>query len=183
VAGPAGESIGVLRGTTLGNSGSHQKGPVDFEDWIRAQLALSAPAYAAPVAAGRLRIRAPRASRGHILQAFAAGAAVTFFVLGVMAGAPMPAIQILPAQKSQSLPVTSLGLAPLPAAAAGVPTVEATTAATPRNAHHRIDRRLDAASRTSTRPDAATRWASSSTGQPRTGASASSAPNQRCPTR
>jgi hypothetical protein len=175
VAGPAGESVRVLRGTTLGNSGGHQKGPVDFEDWIRAQLALSAPAYAEPVAAGRLRIRAPRASRGHILQAFAAGAAVTFFVLGVMAGAPMPVIQILPAQESRGLPVTSLGVAPVPAPAAGV----ATTAATPRNAHHR----LDAAPRTSTRPDAATRWASSSTGQPRTGASASSAPRQRCPTR
>jgi hypothetical protein len=179
VAGPAGESVRVLRGTTLGNSGGHQKGPVDFEDWIRAQLALSAPAYAAPVAAGRLRIRAPRASRGHILQAFAAGAAVTFFVLGVMAGAPMPAIQILPVHESQGLPVTSLGVAPVPAAAAGVATGEATTAATPRNAHHR----LDAAPRTSTRPDAATRWASSSTGQPRTGASASSAPHQRCPAR
>jgi hypothetical protein len=156
----------------MGRSGGRQKGPVDFEDWIRAQLASPPPAHAGPVAAGRLTILAPLAHSGRLLQAFTAGAAVTFFALGLMAGAPLPAMQILPAQKSQSLPVTSLGVAPAPAITAEGPAAAVTNATTPRVTHHRIDRRPDAAPRTSTRPAPATRWTWSSTGRPRTGESA-----------
>jgi hypothetical protein len=144
--------------------------PVDFEDWIRAQLASSPPAYAAPLAVGRLRIHAPRIRRGHLLQAFTAGAAVTFFALGLMAGAPLPAMQILPSQKSQSLPVTSLAVAPVAAPAAGAPAAAATTPATAKITRRHAQRRADLTPRTFSRQDAATPWASSSTGQPRTGA-------------
>jgi hypothetical protein len=178
--------MSFLRVAAFGRSGGgRQKGghPVEFEDWIRAQLAPRPPAHTLPVAAGRLRIHAPLAHPGRLLQAFTAGAAVTFFALGLMAGAPLPVMQILPAQRSQSLPVTSLAVAPMPAPAAEAPATAATTGATPRVAHHRVDRRPGAAPRTSTGPDSATRWASASTGQPRTGAASFSAPRQSCPTR
>ncbi|HET6310171.1 MAG TPA: hypothetical protein VFH00_04100 [Candidatus Nitrosotalea sp.] len=178
--------MALLRVAAFGRSGgARQKAgqPVDFEDWIRAELAPTPPAHALPVAAGRLRIHAPLAHPGRLLQAFTAGAAVTFFALGLMAGAPLPVMQILPAQRSQSLPVTSLAVAPVPAPPAEAAATAATTAATPRVAHHRVDHRPGAAPRASTRPDSATRWASSSTGQPRTGAASLSAPRQSRPTR
>jgi hypothetical protein len=178
--------MSFLRGAAFGRrGGGRQQGghPVEFEDWIRAQLAPSPPANALPVAAGRLRIPASLAHPGRLLQAFTAGAAVTFFALGLMAGAPLPVMQIQPAQRSQSLPVTSLAVAPVPAPAAEAPAASATTAATPRVAHHRVDRRPGAAPRTSSRPDSATRWAWSSTGQPRTGAASFSAPRESRPTR
>jgi hypothetical protein len=164
----------MLGSVVLGKRGDNRHvggNPVDFEDWIRAQLASSPPAYAAPLAVGRLRIHAPRLRRGHLLQAFTAGAAVTFFALGLMAGAPLPAMQILPSQKSQSLPVTSLAVAPVAAPAAEAPAAAATPA-TAKISHRHAQRRADLAPRTFSRQDAATRWASSSTGQPRTGATA-----------
>ena len=175
--------MAMLRVAQMGTTAGRRKAPVDFEDWIRAQLASSRPAHTGLGAAGGLKTRAPRATRGHLLQVFTAGSAVTFFALGLMAGAPLPAMQILPAQKSQSLPVTSLGVAPVPVAAAEAPAAGATTAATPRVTQHRFDRRPDMAPRTFARTDSATRWTSSSTGQPRTGASARSARPRSSPTR
>jgi hypothetical protein len=116
----------VNRLSSIGrNPGSRGKArqPVDFEDWIRAQLAAS-PAVAPPSsAARRLLRRVPAASTGHLLQAFTAGAAVTFFALGLFAGAPLPPIRILPAH-AQGLPVISLSLPP-----AAAPVAEASTAA------------------------------------------------------
>jgi hypothetical protein len=161
----------VLRAVAMGRRGGD---PIDFEDWIRAQLA-SPPASAGPGAAGRLRIRAPQARPGHLLQAFTAGAAVAFFALGLMAGAPVPAMQILPAPKTQSLPVTSLGVAPVPAPAAEAPAASTTAVATPRTTRHRFDRRTDGA-RTYSRQ-------SPTTIQPRTGTTSSSSPRPSRPTR
>jgi hypothetical protein len=163
--------MAVLRVAAVGTSGGRQRRghPIDFEDWIRAQLALSPQASQGAGAAGRLKLRAPKARPAHLLQAFTAGAAVAFFAVGLMAGAPLPAMQILPAQKPQSLPVTSLGVAPAPAAlAAEAPAATATAASTPGTSrtttHHRVERRPDLGSRTYY------------TGQPRSGATSFSSP-------
>src|SRR6202158_6161272 len=145
--------MALLRVAAFGRSGgARQKAgqPVDFEDWIRAELAPTPPAHALPVAAGRLRIHAPLAHPGRLLQAFTAGAAVTFFALGLMAGAPLPVMQILPAQRSQSLPVTSLAVAAVPAPPAEAAATAAATAATARVAHPLAGHRAGAAPRAST---------------------------------
>lgn len=173
------ENLKVLRAAAMGRRAGH---PVDFEDWIRAQLA-STPGSAGSGPAGRLRIRTPRARPAHLLQAFTAGAAVAFFALGLMAGAPVPAMQILPAPKAQSLPVTSLSVAPEPAATAEAPAAATTATATHRTTQVRIDRRTEGAPRTYTRPSSASGSGSASTGQPRTGVSAFAAPHHSCPTR
>jgi hypothetical protein len=168
----------MLRATAVGRSGGY---PVEFEDWIRAQLA-SPPASSGPGVPRRLSLRPPRPRPGHLLQAFTAGAAVAFFALGLIAGAPVPAMHILPATKAQSLPVTSLGVVPV-AAPPEAPAARPTAAVPPRASHHRFDRRTDAAPRTVSRQHAASSWASSSTGQPRTEASTFSYSRPSGPTR
>jgi hypothetical protein len=140
VAGPAEAIVRTLsRVATLGANGHERRTHhLDFDDWIYAQLASSPQPAQGRGAAGRLKRPAAQARPARLLQAFTACAAVALFAVGLMVGAPVPAMQILPAQRPQSLPVTSLGVA----SAAETPAATVTPAATARpTTHRRVERR------------------------------------------
>jgi hypothetical protein len=128
---------------------------VNFEDWIRDQLG-SAPAPQSVARAARLPVGAALWARPLLLlQMFTAAAAVTFFSLGLMAGAPLPPmhLELLPAQ-NQGLAVTSLGVAPAPTAAPVAATPPGATQATSLSGRGSdLHRRPDAAPRLPTRQE------------------------------
>jgi hypothetical protein len=103
--------MSLLRRVPQGRAGGDDE-PVDFEDWIRAQLRPGAAPAGATGSSRRVQAFAWR-RRGRFLQGLMAGAALTFLFLGASSSGSVQSLKlrVLPVEP-QALPVTLLAGAP-----------------------------------------------------------------------